>query len=337
MKKIIGYVGNRDIAAIREEDIRCLDVINIAFGSLHEGRIEWNNPEGKEAVERIHRVDPSTKVVLSVGGWSVDGFSQAARTAESRELFAKTGAAVAAEYGLDGIDIDWEYPGMSVAGIESDDDDFENFPLMLKALREELGEGRLLTIAAGGDAYSVRNINVEETAKYLDYVQLMTYDLQGGFQTVTGHHSALYLGRRNLFDSCVDKVAKVWLQAGVPSEKLIAGIPFYSRKWEGVNPVKGAETGLGLPAGSVGGYGPSYSELLEEYVGKKGFVRYWDDVAKAPYLYDGSTFITYEDKESMAAKVDYVKANNLGGVMYWEYQCDSTQTLTEFLRGEMDK
>ena len=177
---------------------------------------------------------------------------------------------------------------------------------------------------------------MKEAAKYLDFIQLMTYDMQGGFQTVTGHHSALYFGRRNLFDLCVDKVVKAYLAAGVPAAKLVVGIPFYSRKWENVQLAKGAETGLGLPAGSTGGYGPTYSTLKESFIGKNGFVRYWDEDAKVPYLFDGSTFITYEDPESMAAKVAYVKENHLGGVMYWEYRCDGTQELTEFLRREMD-
>ena len=95
--------------------------------------------------------------------------------------------------------------------------------------------------------------------------------------------------------------------------------------------------GLGVEAQTVGGFGASYGDLLADYVDKNGFVRYWDDEAKAPWLFDGKTFISYEDTESMAAKIAYVKEKGLCGVMYWEYGCDTTHTLTEFLRAETDR
>lgn len=337
MNKVIGYVGTKHLAQMREEDIRSLDVVNIAFGHIVDGRTVWEHQDVKPVLARIRSINPQLKLVLSVGGWSADGFSQAASTQESRRLAADTAKEIIAEYGLDGIDIDWEYPGTSVAGIASSVDDKVNFTLFLAALREamdSLGEGKMVTIAAGGDSYFTRLTEMDKAAEYLDYVQLMTYDLQGGFQKVTGHHAALYAGGRNLFDACADKAVRAFMEAGVPAEKLVIGIPFYARKWEGVPDVR---EGLGVEAQTVGGFGASYGELLEEYVGKNGFVRYWDDEAKAPWLFDGKTFISYEDTESMAEKIAYVKEKGLCGVMYWEYGCDTTHTLTEFLRREMDR
>ena len=337
MNKVIGYVGTKHLAQMREEDIRSLDVINIAFGHIVDGRTVWEHQDVKPVLARIRSINPQLKLVLSVGGWSADGFSQAASTEESRRLAADTAKEIIAEYGLDGIDIDWEYPGTSVAGIASSADDKVNFTLFLAALREamdSLGEGKMVTIAAGGDSYFTRLTEMDKAAEYLDYVQLMTYDLQGGFQKVTGHHAALYAGGRNLFDACADKAVRAFMEAGVPAEKLVIGIPFYARKWEGVPDVR---EGLGVEAQTIGGFGADYGELLEKYVGKNGFVRYWDDEAKAPWLFDGKTFISYEDTESMAAKLAYVKEKGLCGVMYWEYGCDTTHTLTEFLRREMDR
>ncbi len=337
MNKVIGYVGTGDLAGIREADAACLDVINIAFGHVADGCVEWKSNDGKEAVERIHRINPGIKVLLSVGGWGADGFSQAARTEEGREKMAESAGALVRDFDLDGIDIDWEYPCMPLAGIEACPEDRENFTLLLKALREKmdaLGEGKMVTIAAGGDAYYTKHTEMAEASRYLDYVQLMTYDLQGGFQKVTGHHSALYPGRKNLFDACTDKAVRIFLEAGVPAEKIVVGIPFYSRKWDGV---KGGGSGLGREAETVGGYGPDYGALKAAYIDKNGYRRYWDEEAKAPYLFNGDTFISYEDEQSMADKISYVKEKGLGGVMYWEYKCDATQTLTEYIRREMDR
>ena len=191
-----------------------------------------------------------------------------------------------------------------------------------------------MTIAAGGDSYFTLQVDMEKAAQQLDYVQLMTYDLQGGFQKVTGHHAALYHSRCNLIDACAHKCTQTFHQAGVPMEKLILGVPFYSRKWDGVQP--GSCHGLGMEAQTVGGYGPDYTELTADYINKNGFVRYWDAQAGVPWLYDGKTFISYEDEESLANKVKYVKDNGLGGVMYWEYRSDGTRTLTEYLRRKLD-
>ncbi len=273
-------------------------------------------------MERIRRIHPEIKIILSIGGWSADGFSQAAMTEDTREKAAKSAAALVAAYKLDGIDIDWEYPCFALAGIAADMRDKENFTLFLAKLRQELdalGSGRMLTIAAGGDTYFTLHTDMSQAQEYLDYVQLMTYDLQGGFVKVTGHHASLYPGTTNLFDVCVDKAVKAFLEADVPAEKLIVGVPFYARLWK---EVKGGGDGLGREAGTVGMGGPGYRELARDYIDKNGYKRYWDDAGKAPYLFNGDCFISYDDGESLRIKADYVREKGLGGIMFWEYGCD---------------
>ena len=241
------------------------------------------------------------------------------------------------EYGLDGIDIDWEYPGTSLAGIASDRSDKENYTLLLAELRKTLDayrEGMLVTTAVGGDVYFALQTDMKEASRYLDYVQLMTYDLQGGFQKVTGHHAALYHSEGNLFDACVEKAVNGFANAGVPMEKLILGVPFYSRKWDGVKGA-GCRNGLGMEAETVGGYGGDYGELKESWIGKRGFIRYWDEQAKVPYLFDGETFISYEDCESLGVKIAYLKEKGMGGIMFWEYKCDPSGELLSFIKKNM--
>lgn len=331
-KKVIGYVGTRNLGKMREEDIQKLDVINIAFGHIRDSEVVWEEGVGREAeLERIRRIHPEIKIILSVGGWSADGFSQAAMTETSREKAAKSAAALVDKYRLDGIDIDWEYPCFALAGIAADRRDKENFTLFLEKLRQELdtlGEGRMLTIAAGGDSYFTQHTDMAQAQRYLDYVQLMTYDLQGGFVKVTGHHASLYAGTSNLFDVCVDKAVKVFQEAGVPAEKLVVGVPFYARVWK---EVKGGGDGLGREAGTVGVGGPGYKELAEKYIDKNGYRRYWDDAGKAPYLFNGDCFISYDDGESLRAKTDYVLQKGLGGIMFWEYGCDPDGTLLNYI------
>jgi chitinase len=114
----------------------------------------------------------------------------------------------------------------------------------------------------------------------------------------------------------------------VPKEKIVIGAAFYSRMWKDVPNVN---RGLYQMSPGSGGYGPDFTELAAEYIDRNGFVRYWDEEAKAPYLFDGQTFISYDDEMSIRYKCDYVKAQELAGVMFWEYGCDRTHRLLDAL------
>lgn len=335
--KLIGYVGTRDLANVTEADAKNLDIINIAFGHVIDGDVVWKNETAKEDLARIKAINPEIKFVLSVGGWGAGGFSEAAYTEEGRKRFSKTGVDIVLEYGLDGLDLDWEYPSYTVAGIGGCIEDKQNFTLLLKQIREDLNEVNkdyLLTIAAGGGAYYLKGVEMDKAAEYLDYVQLMTYDLRGGFQTLTGHHTNLYAPHLDLFAASTEEAVRDFMAAGVPAEKLVIGIAFYSRMWKGVPNV---DNGYLQMAETVGTYGPSYHELVADYINKNGFTRHWDDVCKAPYLFNGDTFISYDDEESISHKIKFMNEKGLLGAMYWEYGTDETRTLTGHMRQEIEK
>lgn len=340
MKKLIEYVcvWRNGPFQMTEEDIRCIDIINIAFALIKEKKVIWDYPEYKEAFARIRNINPSVKIVLSVGGWGAGGFSEAAYTEESRKNFASDCLELMEEYGFDGIDIDWEYPGFSLGGIRACPEDKENFTLLLKEVRksfEEKERGRyLLSIAAGGGNYFVRNTNMREAAQYLDYVQLMTYDLRGGFQNVTGHHANLFLGSGDMYDASADLAVAAFVQAGVPAEKLVMGAAFFGRRWDGA---ANSNHGLGQMARTAGNCSCFFGELKEKYIDKNGFVRYWDNEAKAPWLFNGISFISYEDEESLSCKIEYMKKKDMAGIMVWEYCQDTTHTRTKYMRKEMDR
>lgn len=334
--KVIGYVGTKDLPILKEEDIRNLDVINLAFGHIENGMLVWDHKGYLEYIEKARKVSPTIRFILSVGGWSAGGFSEVAQTEEKRIKFAHSAARMVEEYDLDGLDIDWEYPCYSVADIKACKEDKVNYTLLLETLRNELdklsGKYYMLTVAVGGGNYFTRCTEMDKVHHYLDYVQLMTYDLRGGFQVVTGHHTNLYTSQVDLFDLSADETVKTFVKAGVPKEKLVIGVAFYSRQWKGVPDV---DNGYMQMATTTGGYGPDYHTLIEEYINKNGYNRYWDDEAKAPYLFNGNHFISYEDKESIAHKVSYMKEHGLAGVMYWEYGCDKTFTLTSWIREQV--
>jgi chitinase len=205
---------------------------------------------------------------------------------------------------------------------------------MLKAVRVALdqqaagksGVHYLLTIATGADQDYVKNTELGELQQYVDFINIMTYDFYNGLHKTTGHHSNLnHSANPELDKNSITDAVDLHLQAGVPAHKINLGIPFYGRIWEGV---KSAErNGLFQEAETVGS-GIDFVTFAEK-INKDGFTRYWDDSAKAPYLWnqEKKIFISYEDEESIRLKMEYLKQKGLGGVMFWEYSADYQKRL----------
>jgi chitinase len=329
---LAGYAMDHSLPAITEGDARKLTHLNVAFGLIRDGRVHVDELRHLECLRDIRRFNPDLRISLSIGGWGAGGFSETARDAERRALFARTSVDLVDRYDLDGLDIDWEYPTRSDAGIVSDSEDRHTFTLLLAGLREEFDRRthpreRLLTIAAGAGAYFVEGTELEVVQEYLDLVYLMTYDLRrhGG---QTGHHTNLYSPAGDPTAMSADRAVQLFTEAGVPRGKIVIGGAFYSHQWTGV---PAHNHGLGQTAGTLGGFGPSYRELANDVLDRNGFRRYWDDEAQAPFLYDGDTFITYDDPESLRLKAEYARRNGLAGVMFWEYGHDRNGELLDSL------
>lgn len=330
---VAGYAVDSKLPDITREDLMKLTHLNVAFGHVLSDEISTDHLKHMDVLRKIKREHPKLTVLLSVGGWSAGGFSEAASTVEGRNRMADSAVRVLTDYPFDGIDLDWEYPCYGEAGIASSPDDKTNFTLLLKTIREALdrkgmhdGRHYLLTIAAGADQYYVDGTEMDQVQQYLDFVQLMTYDMRGGFQILTGHHTNLYTPTGDLFRISTDASVNLFIRAGVPKEKIVIGAAFYSRIW---NQVPGRNNGLYQMAGSTGGYGPDFTSLAAEYIEKNHYIRYWDSEAKAPYLFNGTSFISYDDEQSLQHKCDYVKRGGLGGIMFWEYGCDETHRLLD--------
>lgn len=277
---------------------------------------------------------PHIQTLISVGGWTwSENFSDASLTDESRKAFVQSCVDLfLKQYKgvFDGIDIDWEYP---VSGGEEPNrarpEDKQNFTLLLAEFRSQLdelgkadGKQYLLTIAAPGGGDNNSNYEWAELSKSLDWINVMTYDLHGLWETKTNFNAALYTssGDPGSGSQTVDGSIRSYLSAGIPSEKIVLGVPFYGHGWQGV-----PETNNGLFQANAGGAPGKYesgsfyyTELKADYFGT--YTRYWNEEAQVPWLYNPSTkiFISYDDPESIAAKAGYAKDQNLGGVMIWE-------------------
>ena len=342
------------VAGYRDFDFTTIDVsgithINYAFGNIRDGEAVFDTTkiDGKNLtpvdivkLNSLKSKNPHLKVLVSIGGWSWSkGFSDAALTEESRLKFAKSCARFVKDYNLDGIDLDWEYPNQIGAGNIHRPEDVQNFTLMLKGVREQLdqmaekeGKGKhyLLAIATGADQAYVDNVEMGEIHKYLDFLNIMTYDFYNGHHDVTGHHSNYKSSAQPELDmNSVVNAVDMHVNAGFPVEKINLGIPFYGRIWKGV---KAEGNDVLFKKAETVGTGIDYIHFYRN-INANGFMRYWDENAEAPYLWnpEEKTFISYEDEESIALKVEYMKKRGLAGVMFWEYSADHEKKLLNAL------
>ena len=330
---ILGYVTDGALESVTAEDANSLTHINLAFGVIRDGLLDMSRMPHIGETERIRALNPRLKIVLSVGGWGAGGFSLMSRTEEGRRAFAASCLRTVEKHGLDGIDIDWEYPCDNSAGIDSDPSDRQHYTQLLQALRDALGETRIVSIAAGAGHYFIEGTEMDRVAAVCDYVQLMTYDIRSGFQREAGHHTNLFTSPGDRLDGSVKSSVDDYRAAGVPSEKIVIGAAFYSRRWDGVPNVN---HGLFQQAETVGQYAPGYTRLAEEFIDKNGFTRYWDDDAKAPFLFNGSSLISYDDPESIRLKCEYLKKEGLKGIMYWDHGSDPSRALLGAMRTAMN-
>ena len=338
-KIIVGYVpGFRGALDQLSIDANKLTHINYAFVDVQDNMAWLTNMETDTVnfriLNRLKEVNPDLRILISIGGWSwSSNFSDAVLTRESRSGFARTSVEIVSDYDLDGVDIDWEYPGQIGDNNVFRPEDRQNYTRMFKALRKELdklskttGKYYELTTAVGGNYSYIEHTEMDRVSRYVDYVNLMTYDFYTSGDTA-GHHSNLYPPEDYEKDASADKSVHLFLDAGVPAEKLVLGVPFYGRSWI----MKSAgKHGINMPV-ERGARGGGYTYIKDSLVNQKGFVRYWDENAKAPYLFNSETnqLVTYDDEESVKLKCEYVIDNHLAGMMFWQYASDSSEYLLD--------
>lgn len=311
---------------VRVRDIERVTHLNIAFMHVVDGEasIAHLKKEDLDTIRGFKKINPDLKLVFSIGGWGAGGFSDACKTPEGLEKLASSTVKIALDEGFDGVDIDWEYPCSDQAGIDYGPYDKENFTAFMRSLRKHLdaaGEGHILSVAVGAEQYYIDGTEMDKVAEVCDFINLMTYDMRGGFTNVAGHHTNLYYqqGDKNSGPAS-ERTVEIFHEAGVPYEKMVLGAAFYGRVWSGCN--TWVNNGLGATAKTVGtGLWGGYDEIKRDYINKNGYVRFWDDAAKAPYLYNGDTFISYDDPDSLREKCKYIQEKGLAGMMYWVYGC----------------
>ncbi|NGM15082.1 glycoside hydrolase family 18 protein [Verrucosispora sioxanthis] len=301
---------------------------------------------------------PGLKVMISLGGWSWSTyFSNAARTDASRRAFVAScidlylrgnlpildggsGGPGAAAGVFDGIDLDWEWPNWpGEAGNVIRPEDRENFTKLLAEFRRQLDAyGRqtrrhhpLTAFLPANPAAMDAGYEGREIFRYLDFATVQGYDFHGTWEAVTNQQSALRVpkGAPDDPDFSVEVAVDGWIARGAPRHKLVLGIPYYGQGWTGVT---GGGDGLFQPA--TGPAPATHAAGFEDYkqlknLARDGFTVHRDLRAGHAWLFDGTTFWTYDDPVVVLQKTLYIRRTGLGGAMIWSLDGDDDHaTLT---------
>jgi chitinase len=339
---IIGYVGGfRGLIATDSIDVWRLSHINYAFIDIKDNRA-WLHNEATDTVNlrklgELKRINPGLKILISIGGWSWSkNFSDATLTDTSTRNFALSAVDIVSKYNLDGIDIDWEYPGMIGDSNVYRPEDKQHYTLLFKELREGLNNLSLttqmkyyVTTAVGGSQSYIDHTEMDKVQRYADYINIMSYDYAGGWDTISGHHTNLYVSSEDSNQYSAHRSIQAFIAAGVPAAKIVIGMAFYGKGWQMESTDNNGLYRKAIRSARGGGF----TYLKDSLLNKNGYKEYWDATAKAPYLFNAEKkiFISYDNERSVKEKCKYVKHHDLAGAMFWEYNNDKKEYLLKII------
>jgi chitinase len=339
---IIAYVGGyRGLVATDSIDVWKVSHINYAFVDIKDNRA-WLHHEATDTINlrrlaELKKINPDVKILISIGGWTWSkNFSDAVLSDTSTHNFVSSAVEIVSEYYLDGIDIDWEYPGMQGDNNVYRPEDKQHYTMLCKELRRCLDSLGLITqkkyyvtTAVGGWKEYLDHTEMDKVQLYVDYINLMSYDYANGTDTVSGHHANLYNSLDDTNQYSAHKAIQEFIAAGVSPSKLVMGLAFYGKGWQ-----MESDDNNGLYRKALKpARGAGFTYLKDSLADRNGYRQYWDDVAMAPYLFnpENNIFITYDNERSVKNKCKYVKRNHLAGVMFWEYSDDMKEYLLKII------
>jgi chitinase len=285
---------------------------------------------------------PKLRISISLGGWTGSAhFSDAALTPASRAAHVKScldlwlkgnlpGLPAGAAKGIfDGVDLDWEWPaGEGNPGNVIRPEDKQNFTALVHEYRKQLdrlpGRHTLTAFLPANPAMIDRGFEVQKLFKDLTFGTTQGYDYHGPWETLTNQQSAIDgpAGDPTTPEFSSQVTIDAYLSRGAPRSKLVMGVPFYSHGWTGVT-----NQNHGLFQPSTGPAPATFEAGTDDYRYLKAqlanYTVYRDNHAGFAWLFDGTTFWTWDDPVEMKRKAQYISQRDLGGAMIWSLDGDT--------------
>lgn len=327
-QRIVGYIdgtsGNSNLPPANR-----LTHLMVAFANVDsDGNLFFPVAIDFSGINALKNQNPSLKVLLSIGGWEWSApFPAVADDATKRGNFATSCRQKTVELGLDGIDIDWEWPGGGGNSVPRANDS-SNFTELVKGVRQALdslgasnGKSYELTCYAPANPNQIASWDLAQLKNYFHFFNVQGYDLHGAWENRTGHQSALKHSASAPADDKLDIEATmaIYRAANVPASQLLVGAGFYGQAWNSANPAQNGLYQNANPYGQIT-YGTIAGGPLKEYL------RTWDADAKVPWLFDAlgnQQVVCYDDPQSLFEKANYSRANGYSGVFFWQLNGDT--------------
>jgi chitinase len=319
---VIAYYAG-DAKSIDVYPIEKLTHIIYSFCHIKNGMLNVDNYNDTLTIQHLVQLkkrNSSLKIILSLGGWGGCGpCSQTFSTDEDRKKFASSVKHLSEYFKTDGIDIDWEYP--AIEGFPNHQympSDKQNFTALMQVLRDVLGKKYEISFAAGGfEKYLQQSVEWNKISSLVDIVNLMSYDLVNGNSTVTGHHTPLYSTSAQI--ESIDNAIHYFDSIHFPFNKVAIGAAMYGRIF---NVNVDENNGLYQPGNFDRGI--SWKHFNLDSMQQQGYVYYWDDTAKAPYMFNKTLnkLLSYDNERSISLKTKYAMDKGLNGIMFWQLSED---------------
>ncbi|RCI12122.1 putative chitinase [Ophiocordyceps polyrhachis-furcata BCC 54312] len=357
----VGYYPTWKKQYMTSVDLSMYSHVNIAFGiPRQDGNFTFDGDSYlSQTVSELH--GKGVKAILSIGGWSGSNlFSGIAKSSSATDTLINSIVGYIKSYGLDGIDIDWEYPGRlgNTCNVFDAQNDSNNFLALLNKLRQQLDSSfgkraKLITLAVRAQPFDGPNgplTDVSAFAKAVDWISLMAYDINGGWGAVTGPNAPFNFekgkGEQLSFVSAIDS----WMQAGWPANQMVVGFAFYGHSMQALQDMtkdaknqyqpqskvvplgdKEDASWFDACAGSSSNSGTWQWKYLREQIlsspttTRAPWVRQWDPTSQTPWLFNPQTkiFISYDDPQSLEVKIQYAASKGLAGSMVWSMNMDT--------------
>ncbi|ORX40551.1 glycoside hydrolase superfamily [Kockovaella imperatae] len=358
--------------APEDVDFTKFDVIDFAFAlPTADNGLQFTQDTSSDSLRRLVTTAHAAgkKVKLSIGGWTGSQyFSTIVSQSWSTTAFVNNILEAYHEYDLDGIDIDWEYPGVQGApGNAVSPNDAANFLNFLQILRATLPSDALISLAtqvwpfAGPDGNPLSDVS--GFADVIDWILIMNYDIWGSSST-PGANAPLSNGCGNSSQPLANAYSAVasWEAAGMPANKITLGVPAYgylqmswatrlqdrslphkeyaARDYLTIQNDNGGTADGQVMFESLISQGALVLDSAGDYVGGGGFFRVWDECSSTPFLksWDSGQIVTYDDPQSVSLKGQFAAQAGIKGCNIFSIDGDwtgSSWPLTDAVRSGM--
>ncbi|KAJ6194672.1 hypothetical protein J3E72DRAFT_198535 [Bipolaris maydis] len=337
---VIGYYEgwnmNKKCGTMTPEEIpvHSLTHLIFSFGFIAPGTFKIEpmsdfQPSLFGRVTDLKMKKPSLKVLIALGGWTHNDpgkyqkvFSDMAASAANRKTFISNLIGFMAEYGFDGVDLDWEYPGAPDRG--GIPEDGENLNKLMKEMKDAMGSRYILTFTAPTSYWYLRHFDIKKSAEIADWINLMSYDLHGVWDSDNPIGNQI-LGHTNLTE--IDLALDLLWRNDVSPSKIVLGTGFYGRSFRLEDPkcwtpgCKFSGPGEKGECTATEGF-LSYKEVKDILAKTKAKPKLDKDAAVQYLTYGQNSWISYDDPATIQMKVDFANKRGLKGLMTWAIDID---------------